>query len=147
VVRQNRKIQVTVPKGVEDGSKVRLSGQGERGYDGGTPGDLIITFRVKEHRFFRREGLDIHVTVPINIVQASLGSKIRVRTVAGKRVVLTIPPGTQSGTRFRIRGQGVEKGGRVGDQYVEVKVEVPETLTEEQKEKMNEFAESTGLRH
>jgi molecular chaperone DnaJ len=146
-VRQTRKIQVTVPEGVETGSKVRLSGQGERGHQGGTPGDLVITFKVKAHRFFRREGLDIHVTVPVNIVQATLGSKIRVRTVSGKRVVLTIPPGTQSGTKFRIRGQGVEKGERVGDQYVEVRVEVPESLTDEQQEQMARFAETTGLRH
>ncbi|HZD05199.1 MAG TPA: DnaJ C-terminal domain-containing protein, partial [Longimicrobiales bacterium] len=146
-VRQSRKIQVTVPQGVETGSKVRLSGQGERGRGGGAPGDLIITFKVPPHRFFRRDGLDIHVTVPINIAQATLGSKIRVRTVSGKRVVLTIPPSTQSGTRFRIRGQGVEKGGRVGDLYVEVKIEVPDTLTEEQQEQMARFAEATGLRH
>ena len=146
-VRQARKIQVSVPEGVETGSKVRLSGQGERGQAGGTPGDLVITFKVKPHRFFRREGLDIHVTVPLNIAQATLGSKIRVRTVSGKRVVLTVPAGTQSGTRFRVRGQGVSKGGRVGDQYVEVKVEVPEALTEEQQEQMARFAETTGLRH
>jgi molecular chaperone DnaJ len=136
-----------VPEGVDTGSKVRLSGQGERGRAGGTPGDLIITFKVKPHHFFTREGLDVHATVPINIVQATLGSKIRVRTVAGKRVVLTIPPGTQSGTRFRVRGQGVQKGGRVGDQYVEVKVEVPETLSPEQQKAMEEFADASGLKH
>ena len=146
-VRQSRKIQVAVPQGVETGSKLRLTGQGERGHGGGTAGDLLITFKVKPHHFFRREGLDIHVTVPINIVQASLGSKIRVKTVTGKRVVLTIPPGTQSGTRFRVRAQGVEKGGRMGDQYVEVKVEVPDTLTPEQQKRMEEFAQSAGLRH
>ncbi len=146
-VRQNRKIQVSVPKGVDTGSRVRLSGQGERGGSGGPPGDLIISFRVKPHRFFRREGLDIHVTVPINIVQATLGSKIRVRTVSGKRIVLRVPSGTQSGTRFRIRGQGVEKGERVGDQIVEVRVEVPEKLSEEEEQAMARFAEASGLKH
>ena len=146
-VRQSRTIQVAVPKGVETGSKLRLTGQGERGRAGGTPGDLIITFKVKPHSFFRREGLNVHVTVPINIVQATLGSKIRVRTVTAKRVVLTIPPGTQSGTRFRVRGQGVEKGGRIGDQYVEVKLEVPDTLTPDQQQRMEEFAEAAGLKH
>jgi len=145
-VRQNRKIQVTVPKGVENGAKVRLSGQGERGQSGGTPGDLIITFKVKRHRFFRRDGLNIHVTVPINIAQATLGSKIKVRTVGGKRIVLTIPPGSQSGTKFRIRGQGVEKGDRVGDQFVEIRIEVPDNLSEEQFSKMEEFADAAGLR-
>jgi molecular chaperone DnaJ len=146
-LRQNRKIQITVPEGVDTGSKLRLTGQGERGRGGAPAGDLIITFKVKPHHFFTRDGLDIHATVPINIVQATLGSKIRVRTVGGKRVVLKIPPGTQSGTRFRIRGQGVEKAGRVGDQYVEVKVEVPETLSEEQQKAMQEFAEASGLKH
>ena len=146
-VRQDRKIQVSVQAGVENGSKVRLTGQGERGKEGGSPGDLVITFRVKPHSFFRRDGLDLHVEVPINIIQATLGSKIRVRTIGGKRVVLKIPPGTQSGTRFRIRGQGIEKGDRVGNQYVEVKIEVPETLSPEQQRLMQEFASSTGLKH
>lgn len=146
-VRQTRKIQVTVPKGVESGSKVRLTGQGERGSLGGKPGDLVITFKVKPHRFFRRDGLDLEVTVPINIAQASLGSKIRVRTLDGKKVVLRIPPGTQPGTRFRIRGQGVEKGGRVGDLYVEVKLEVPDTLSPESQRLMEALAEDAELRH
>lgn len=146
-VRQTRKIQVSVPAGVETGSKVRLSGQGERGRDGGPPGDLVINFKVKPHRFFRREGLDIHVTVPINIVQATLGSRIKVRTVHGKMVVLNIPKGTQTGTRFRIRSQGIQKGGRSGDQYVEVRVQVPEEMTEEEQKAMEEFADATGLKH
>jgi molecular chaperone DnaJ len=146
-VRQQRKIQINVPAGVETGSRVRLSGQGERGKDGGPAGDLIITFKVQTHRFFRREGLDIHVTVPINIVQATLGSKVRVRTVHGTKVVLRIPKGTQGGTKFRIRGQGVEKGDRVGDQYVDVKIEVPEVLSEEEQRVMEEFAAASGLRH
>ena len=147
VVRQRRTIQIAVPAGVDTGSKVRLSGQGERGRDGGPPGDLIITFKVQPHRFFRREGLDIHVTVPINIVQATLGSKVRVRTVGGKKVVLRLPAGTQSGTKFRIRGQGVRKGDRVGDQFVEVVVSVPEKLSDEEQAAMEQFAEASGLKH
>jgi molecular chaperone DnaJ len=146
-VRQNRKIQVTVPRGVESGSKVRLTGQGERGSLGGQPGDLIITFKVKSHRFFSRKGLDLEVTIPINIAQASLGSKVRVRTVDGKKVLLRIPPGTQSGTRFRIRGQGVQKDGRVGNLYVEVKVEVPGELDGKGKKLMEELAASAKLRY
>jgi molecular chaperone DnaJ len=146
-VRQDRRIQITVPKGVEAGQKIRATGQGERGSQGGKPGDLVITFKVKRHDFFTREGLDIHVTVPINLVQATLGSKMSVRTVDGKKVHLRIPPGTQSGTKFRIRGQGVEKSGRVGDQYVEVEVDIPEELTEEQQKAMEEFASSSGLKH
>jgi molecular chaperone DnaJ len=146
-VRQTRKIQVTVPKGAENGSKVRLTGQGERGSLGGKRGDLLITFKVKPHRFFRRDGMDLEVTVPINIAQASLGSKIKVRTVEGKKVVLRIPPGTQSGTRFRIRGQGVEKGDRVGDLYVEVKLEIPDTLSPEGRRLMEELASNAELRY
>ena len=147
VVRQSRTIQVTVPEATDDGTKVRIGGQGERGRQGGPAGDLVITFKVQPHKFFHRDGLDVHVTVPINLVQATLGSKIRVRTVRGKRVVLTIPPGTQTGTKFRIRGQGIEKGGRMGDQYVEVKVEVPEKLSEEEQKLLEQFAAASGMKH
>ena len=146
-VRQQRKIALNVRPGVETGTKVRLSGQGERGRAGGPPGDLIITYKVKPHRFFKRDGLDVHVSVPINIVQATLGSKIKVRTISGKRVVLTIPEGTQSGTRFRIRKQGIEKGDRIGDQFVEVVVSVPDKLSDEDRKAMEEFAEASGLKH
>lgn len=146
-VRQTRRLQVKVPAGVETGSRLRVPGQGERGQGGGEPGNLILVFKVKPHRFFRREGLDIHCTVPINLAQAVLGSKIRVRTVEDKHVVLKIPPGTQSGTRFRVRGQGVTRGERTGDQYVEARVEVPESLDEAARQKFEEFAETAGLRH
>ncbi len=146
-VRQQRKLQVSVPEGTETGSKLRLTGQGERGRLGGEPGDLLLTFQVKPHRFFRQVGSDIHVTVPINVAQAILGSKIRVKTVDGRHVVLRIPPGTQSGTKFRIRGQGVSKKGRKGNQYVEVKVEVPEGVSEQGRERIKEFAEASNLRY
>ncbi len=146
-VRQDRRIEVTVPKGVETGNRIRATGQGERGSQGGKPGDLNVTLKVKGHDFFKREGLDIHVTVPINLAQATLGSKMAVRTVNGKKVHLRIPPGTQGGTKFRIRGHGVRKGGRVGDQYVEVAVGIPKGLTEEQRKAMKEFAASSGLKH
>jgi molecular chaperone DnaJ len=146
-VRQNRRFKITVPKGVEAGSKVRLSGKGERGSRGGKPGDLIITFKIKPHDFFRREGLDIHVTIEVNLVQATLGSKMAVRTVYGQKVHLQIPPGTQSGTKLRVRGHGIQKGKRVGDQIVEVEVIIPGTLTDEQRQAMEEFASSSGMKH
>ena len=146
-VSENRQIVLTVPAGVDNGSKLRLSGQGEKGGAGAPPGDLVITFKVKPHHFFRRDGLDIHCTVPINLAQATLGSKIRVRTVDDKKVALRIPQGTQSGTRFRIPGQGVEKSGRRGDQYVQVKVEMPASLSEEQERLMKEFADAAELRY
>lgn len=140
-----RRIDVTVPAGVDDDSKLRLSGQGER-VNGGPPGDLLLTFRVKPHRFFQREGIDIHCTVPINIAQATMGSRLRVRTVDGRSVVLKIPPGTQAGTRFRIRGQGVEKRGQRGDQFVRVQVQVPGSLDDRQRELMEEFAQTAGYK-
>ncbi|MBI4520412.1 MAG: molecular chaperone DnaJ [Gemmatimonadetes bacterium] len=147
VMRQERQIQLTVPAGVDTGSKLRLRGQGERGAMGGPPGDLIVTFKVRPHRFFRREGLDVQVSVPINVAQATLGSKVRVRTIHGKRVVLRIPPGTQSGTKFRIAQQGIRKGERVGDQYVEIRVVVPEKLASEEEDAMRKFAETAGLKY
>jgi molecular chaperone DnaJ len=121
-------------------------GLGARG-PGGRGGDLVINFQVRPHHFFRRDGLDIHCTVPINIAQAVLGSKIRVSTLDGKKVTLKIPPGTQPGTRFRIPGQGIARAGRTGDQYVEVKVEIPDSLTEEGKERVRALADEAGLRH
>lgn len=146
-VRQERQIRVKVPPGVDTGSKLRLTGQGERGRDGGPAGDLLITFQVQRHRFFRRKGLDVHCTVPVNIAQAALGSKIRVRTVDGKKVSLRVPPGTQSGTKFRIPGQGIERAGKRGDQYVQVKITVPEALDENEQRLMREFAEAAELRY
>jgi molecular chaperone DnaJ len=144
---EQRQILLGVPAGVDTGSKLRLSGQGERGPGGAPAGDLIVTFKVAPHHFFRREGLDIHVTVPLNVAQASLGSRIRVKTIDDKKVTLKIPPGTQSGTRFRIPGQGIEKAGRRGDQYVQVKVQLPEKLSEEQEQLMREFARAGNLRY
>ena len=145
-VRHERQIRVKVPAGIDTGSKLRLSGQGAGGGAGGAPGDLLITFRVKPHRFFRRKGLDVHCTVPLNIAQAALGSKIRVKTVEGQKVSLRIPPGTQSGTKFRVPGQGVEKGGQRGDQYVQVRITVPEKLDPDEERLMREFAEAADLK-
>ena len=107
--------------------------------------DTLLTVRVKPHRFFRRDGLDVHVAVPVTIAQAILGTKLRVRTVHGTKVQLTVPPGTQSGTRFRLRGQGLRAGEQVGDQYVEVAVKVPEKLSDEERELVEKLAQSPGF--
>jgi molecular chaperone DnaJ len=141
-VRQEKRVLVTVPPGTESGSRVLLKGQGAKGR-----GDLVVTFQVEPDPFFRREGADIISIVPINVAQAMLGSRVKVRTIDGKRVVLRIPPGTQHGQRFRIPGHGVEKNGRRGDQLVEVRLEVPAELTPEQQEAARAFAEKAGLRH
>jgi molecular chaperone DnaJ len=146
-VTSQRRVNLRVPAGVESGSRVRMSGMGERGPGGGPPGDLIVRFEVKKDRFFRRRGLDIYCTVPINIAQAALGSKLRVRTVDGKRVVLRVPPGTSSGTKFRIPKMGVEKDGRIGDQYVEVKIIVPEKLNDKGEQAIKEFAQAEGIKY
>ena len=146
-VRENRQIMLTVPAGVDTGSKLRVAGQGEKGAGGAAAGDLIVNFKVQPDHFFRRDGLDVICTIPINAAQAVLGSKVRVRTLDDKKVALRIPPGTQSGTRFRIPGQGIEKSGHRGDQYVQVKIEVPETLNPEAEELFKQFAEKAGLKH
>jgi molecular chaperone DnaJ len=145
-VRKQRKLEVTVPAGVDSGSRLRVPGQGESGPGGGTKGDLILSFRVRPHRFFSRDGLDINCTVPINIAQAALGSKIKVRTVDEKQVMLRIPAATQPGTRFRIKGQGIEKSGRRGDQYVRVDVKVPDKLDPDEEVLMREFAKAAELK-
>jgi molecular chaperone DnaJ len=146
-VRTERRVQISVPAGTEDGTRMRLAGQGAPGQPGEPAGDLIITFQVQPDRFFRRDGLDLISEVPINLAQAVLGSRIRVRTIDGKKVVLRIPPGTQPGRRFRIRGQGVEKNGRRGDQLVQVDVTVPENLSSEQQDLVRKLAESAGLKY
>jgi molecular chaperone DnaJ len=144
-VRTERRVAITVPPATESGSRIRLRGQGESSQPGGTPGDLIITFQVQPDRFFRREGLDIICEVPLNVAQATLGTRLRVRTLDGKKVMLRIPPGTQPGRKFRIKGQGLEKNGRRGDQLVGVQLTVPGELTSEQQDLMKKFAESAGM--
>jgi molecular chaperone DnaJ len=141
-----KKILINIPAGINDGTQLRLRGQGQPGTAGGPPGALIVKINVGPHRFFERSGKDVYCKVPINIAQATLGSKIRVRTIDG-RVNLKIPPGTQSGTKFRLRGKGVEVNGTKGDQYVEVLVEIPKNMSEKQKRLMEEFAKEGGLKH
>ena len=138
---------INVPPGVDTGSKIRLKGQGGKGSGNGPPGDLVITFNVQPDKFYQRDGLDVIATVPINIAQATLGSKISVKTLDGKKVLIKIPPGTASGKRFRVRGQGIQKSDKKGDLIVEVRIETPEKLTEEQERMMREFAEAGGLKY
>jgi molecular chaperone DnaJ len=135
-IRAERRVTITVPPATETGERVMLRGQGQGNGPGQPTGDLVITFQVQPDRFFRREGLDIVADVPINLAQAALGTRLRVRTLDGKKVLLRIPPGTQPGRRFRIKGQGIEKNGRKGDQLVGVQVTIPDELTAEQQEMM-----------
>jgi molecular chaperone DnaJ len=144
-VRHEREILITVPPGTETGAKVRLKGQGQSAAPGLPPGDIVVTFQVPPDRFFHRDGLDLVCEVPINLAQAVLGTRLRVRTLDGKKVVLKVPPGTQPGRKFRIKGLGIEKGERRGDQLVQVQVQIPDQLTPEQEGLLKQFAELTGL--
>lgn len=146
-IRSRRKVLISVPSGVESGYKMSLKGQGGRGSSGGQPGDLIITFQVLPDRFFTREGLDLIAKVPINVAQATLGSRVSVRTVAGRKVAVRIPAGTASGKRFRIPAQGVAKEGKTGDLIVEVAITVPDQLNDAQEQAMRDFAEASGLKY
>ncbi|HUP21189.1 MAG TPA: molecular chaperone DnaJ [Gemmatimonadota bacterium] len=144
-ITRRRRIRVRIPPGTEDGDRIRIRGKGEPGVAGGPPGDLFLSVRVKDDAVFRREGLDVFVTVPIGIVQAMLGTKVRVPTVRGQKVDLSIPPGTQGGARFRLKGQGIRKDDEVGDQYVEVQIRVPSELSEEQRELVEQLARTPGF--
>ena len=141
-VRVEKRINVEIPAGVEDGARLRLKNQGPKGR-----GDLIVEVHIATDRFFRREGLDLIGVVPINLAQALLGSRIKVRTLDDKRVVLRIPAGTQHGQKFRIPGHGIEKNGRRGDMYVEAHVTLPEKLSAEEQEAVKSFAEKAGLKY
>jgi molecular chaperone DnaJ len=144
--RVARKVLIAVPSGAETGAKVRLRGQGGKGAAGGQAGDLVITFTVTPDRFYTRDGLDLVAIVPINVAQATLGSRISVKTLDDKKVAIRIPPGTSAGKRFKITGQGIEKDGKKGDLLVEVTITVPETLTDAQEKAMREFAEAGGMK-
>lgn len=145
--RGEKRVMITVPPGTDTGLKIRLKGQGERGEGGKQAGDLLVTFQVQPDKFFRRDGLDVICDVSINMAQAAFGTRLRVRTLDGKKVVLKIPAGTQPGRKFRIKGEGIAKGERRGDQLVTVQVTIPEQLSPEQAELLKKFADATGLPH
>lgn len=144
-VKKRKKIQVKVPAGIDDGQQLRVSGQGEPGVNGGPAGDLYVVFHVRDHEFFERDGDDIYCEMPITFAQAALGDEIEVPTLHGK-VKLKIPAGTQTGTRFRLKGKGISnvRGYGQGDQHVVVLVVTPKKLTEKQKQLLREFSEISG---
>jgi molecular chaperone DnaJ len=146
-VRTTKKVLLTVPAGADTGTRVRMRGEGGKGANGGPPGDLVITFTVLTDTFFKREGLDVIATIPLNVAQATLGSKVSVKTLDGKKVAVRIPPGTGAGRRFRIRNQGIAKGEHRGDLIVETTVTAPEKLNDDAERLMKEFAEAAGLKH
>jgi molecular chaperone DnaJ len=145
--RERKKVLISVPPGTDNDGKIRLKGQGGRGVRGGAPGDLMITFKVEPDKFFTRDGLDLIAHVPVNVAQATLGSKVSVKTLEDKKVTIAIPAGTPSSKRFRVRGQGIAKDGRRGDLLVEVRIEAPHDLSDAARKAMEEFAKKAGLEH
>jgi len=143
---RERTVDVTIPAGVEDGTRIRYAQQGESGVHGGPNGDLYVVLHVKEHKFFEREGNDLHCVVPISFSQAALGAEIQIPTLDGEHT-LKVPEGTQAGTNFRIKGKGVPvlHSRSKGDLYVQVKVQTPSKLTKRQRELLQELQGSTTI--
>lgn len=141
-VRNNRRVVVNIPAGVDDGINVRVTGEGEVSSRGGTPGNLYVVLTVKPHPFFKRQGNDIIYELPISFTQAALGDEVEVPTVDGKSTLLKVPAGTQSGRSFRLKGVGVPvvHSSARGDQHVIVKVVTPTNLTAEQRHLLEELA-------
>ncbi|MFQ6102821.1 MAG: molecular chaperone DnaJ [Candidatus Glassbacteria bacterium] len=140
-----RRIAVTIPAGITDGNTIRIRGQGGKTQKGGKPGDIYITCKVGEHPFYKRDGMNVHSEIQINIAQAAFGTKVQIKTVAGKTVELNVPAGTNSGTRFRLKGQGLLKNGRAGDHFVTVKVLTPKLANGRERELFEAFAREKGL--
>ena len=149
-VTRDRSLSVNIPAGIEDGTRIRLTGEGEAGLRGGPAGDLYIFLAIKPHPFFQREGADLYCRVPISMVQAALGGEIKVRAVDGSEVKVKVDEGTQSGRQFKIKGRGmpVLRSREFGDLYIQANVETPQNLTKKQRELLAEFEnESTHRTH
>jgi molecular chaperone DnaJ len=149
-VTRERTLSVNVPAGVEDGTRIRLSGEGEAGLRGGSPGDLYIFLSIKPHTIFQRDGADLYCRVPISMIQASLGGEFTVRGLDGAEAKVRIPEGAQSGRQLRLRGRGMPamRTRDFGDLYIQLNVETPQNLTRRQRELLAEFeAESSNKTH
>ncbi len=146
-VRGAKKYSIKIPAGISSGEKIRLRAQGEPGVAGGPPGDIIVQVRVGPHPFFTTKGANVYCTVQVNIAQAVLGSKIKVKTVDGRSVELKVPPGVQNGVTLRLKGMGLKKNGLKGDQFVKIDVVTPEKITDKQKKLIEDFAKEGGLEH
>jgi molecular chaperone DnaJ len=140
-IRKSKKVSVKIPGGVDTGSRLRLSGEGEAGYYGGPAGDLYIFIHVKPHDFFTRNNSDIICEIPISFIQAALGDEIKVPTLNGKKT-LKIPKGTQPGDVFRFRGEGIPslRNGKRGSQIIQVAIKTPTNLNKKQEALLKEFA-------
>src|ERR671935_251348 len=140
-VTRERTLSVNIPQGVEDGTRIRLAGEGEAGFRGGPSGDLYIFLSLTAHQFFQRDGADLHCRVPISMVTAALGGEFEVPTIDKAKAKVKVPAGTQSGRRFRIASKGmpVLRSRQTGDMYVQVLVETPQKLSKRQRELLTEF--------
>ena len=137
----SKKISVTIPKGVDDGTRIRLAGKGEAGIRGGSSGDLYLFINIKSHELFKRSDVNLFFEFPISMADAALGTTIEIPTIDGKKAKIKIPDGTQDGKQFRLRGKGMPmmRGADFGDLYVQVKTEIPISLNKEQKELLERF--------
>ena len=146
--RENKTLEIKIPAGVNDGDRIRLSGEGEAGVNGGPSGDLYVQISLRQHELFTRDGDDLHCEIPISMTIAALGGDIDVPTLDGT-ASLRIPEETQTGKIFRLRGKGVTgmRSGAAGNLYVHVVVETPVNLNSEQKELLRKFQESLGEHH
>jgi molecular chaperone DnaJ len=140
-VTRERMLSVNIPAGVEDGTRIRLAGEGEAGLRGGPAGDLYIFLSLAQHEFFQRDGADLHCRVPISMATAALGGEFEVPAIDGSKAKVKVPGGTQTGRRFRLTGKGmpVLRAKQTGDMYVQVAVETPQKLTKRQRELLAEF--------
>ncbi|WP_274423516.1 molecular chaperone DnaJ [Chelativorans sp. YIM 93263] len=145
-VTEERSLSVNIPAGIEDGTRIRLAGEGEAGLRGGPPGDLYIFLSVKPHEFFQRDGADLFCKVPISMTTAALGGAFEVATLDGSQTRVKVPEGTQNGRQFRLRGKGMPilRQPQVGDLYIQVAVETPQNLTKKQREVLEEFERITS---
>ena len=145
-VTKERVLSVNIPAGVEDGTRIRLAGEGEAGMRGGPTGDLYIFLSIEPHEIFQRDGADIFCRVPISMTKAALGGTIEVPTVDGGRTRVKIPEGTETGKQFRLRGKGmpVLRSKATGDMYIQVEVETPKKLSKRQRELLEEFERESG---
>lgn len=142
-IKKNKVLEVSIPAGIDEGQRIRLSGKGEPGVNGGPPGDLYVEIRLKAHDVFQRDGDDLHCEIPVSIVTAALGGEIEIGTLTDK-VSINIPEGTQSGKTFRLRGKGIKgvRSSYPGDLYCHISVETPVRLSEKQKKLLREFETS-----
>ncbi|MCF3945580.1 molecular chaperone DnaJ [Acidiphilium sp. AL] len=145
-VPRERTLSVTIPAGVEDGTRIRLSGEGEAGGRGAPPGDLYVHVAIRPHPIFQRDGANIFCRVPLRMAQAALGGEIEVPAIDGSRARVKIPAGTQTGDQFRLRNKGfsVLRSAQRGDMYIQVAVETPQSLTRRQRELLEEFEREGG---